>query len=98
MKLRLWLVAGMAFGGLTVGEWKCAGATNATTNASFLPGVRRVVFAGDSITYDGRYVTYFETFVRTRFPGRRIEFLDLGLPSETVSGLSEEGHAGGQFP
>src|SRR2546425_2764856 len=30
--------------------------------------------------------------------GRQIEFLNLGLPSETVSGLSEEGHAGGQFP
>jgi lysophospholipase L1-like esterase len=26
------------------------------------------------------------------------EFLNLGLPSETVSGLSEPGHAGGQFP
>jgi hypothetical protein len=26
------------------------------------------------------------------------EFLDLGLPSETVSGLTEPGHAGRQFP
>jgi lysophospholipase L1-like esterase len=26
------------------------------------------------------------------------ELVDAGLPSETVSGLSEEGHAGGQFP
>jgi lysophospholipase L1-like esterase len=28
----------------------------------------------------------------------RCEFLNLGLPSETVSGLSEPGHAGGKFP
>jgi lysophospholipase L1-like esterase len=31
-------------------------------------------------------------------PDRPIEFLNLGLPSETVSGLSEPGHAGGAFP
>jgi lysophospholipase L1-like esterase len=33
-----------------------------------------------------------------RNPSLRCEFLDLGLPSETVSGLTEPGHAGGQFP
>ena len=53
---------------------------------------------GDSITYGGEYVDQFELFLRANFPDRRFEVLDLGLPSETVSGLSEEGHAGGKFP
>ena len=39
-----------------------------------------------------------EAYFVTRYPGRTIEFINVGLPSETVSGLSEEGHAGGQFP
>lgn len=63
-----------------------------------LAGVRRVVFLGDSITYAGQYVEYVETVLRLREPGLKTEFLDIGLPSETVSGLSEPGHAGGQFP
>jgi lysophospholipase L1-like esterase len=66
--------------------------------AEFLPGVKRVVFLGDSITYAGGYIETIEAYARTRFPGRAIEFLNLGLPSETTSGLSEPGHAGGKFP
>src|ERR1700760_3309515 len=63
-----------------------------------LKGVRRVVFLGDSITYSGQYIEFLETAMRLNDPTLRCEFLDLGLPSETVSGLSEPGHAGGQFP
>jgi lysophospholipase L1-like esterase len=63
-----------------------------------LEGVRRVVFLGDSITYSGQYIEYIEAYLRLKDPSLRTEFLDLGLPSETVSGLSEPGHAGGQFP
>ena len=59
---------------------------------------RRVVFLGDSITYAGEYAEFVETYIRTRFPEAEVEFIDLGLPSETVSGLSEPGHAGGAFP
>jgi lysophospholipase L1-like esterase/pimeloyl-ACP methyl ester carboxylesterase len=59
---------------------------------------RRVVFLGDSITYAGDYVEFVEAWIRMRFPEANVEFLDLGLPSETVSGLSEPGHAGGAFP
>ena len=66
--------------------------------ADFLPGVKRIVFLGDSITYSGQYVDAFETFLFLRFPDRRFEIINVGLPSETVSGLSEDGHAGGQFP
>ena len=63
-----------------------------------LPGARRVLFLGDSITYSGQYVEAIEAYFATRFPDRTIETLNLGLPSETVSGLSEDGHAGGSFP
>ena len=66
--------------------------------AEFLPGVKRIVFLGDSITYAGQYVDVFETFLFTQFPERQFEVIDCGLPSETVSGLSEDGHAGGKFP
>ncbi|HEX3800179.1 MAG TPA: SGNH/GDSL hydrolase family protein [Verrucomicrobiae bacterium] len=61
-------------------------------------GVHRILFLGDSITYDGRYVSDIEAYFVTRYPDREMEFINVGLPSETVSGLSEPGHAGGQFP
>jgi lysophospholipase L1-like esterase len=60
--------------------------------------VRRVIFLGDSITHDGRYVAYLETYLRLCDPKLSCEFLNLALPSETLSGLSEPGHAAGQFP
>ena len=63
-----------------------------------LQGAHRIVLLGDSITYSGQYVEWIEAYYASRFPDQNIEFLNLGLPSETVSGLSEEGHAGGQFP
>ena len=59
---------------------------------------QRVLFLGDSITYGGTYVDYIETVIHRRAPGWRGEIIDLGLSSETVSGLSEAGHAGGKFP
>ena len=66
--------------------------------ASMFAGARRVAFLGDSITYSGAYVETIEAYFVTRFPEREVEFINVGLPSETVSGLSEDGHAGGQFP
>lgn len=66
--------------------------------AGEFPQVGRIVFLGDSITHAGGYVQRLETAMRLQMPQRQVEFLNLGLPSETVSGLSEPGHAGGQFP
>jgi lysophospholipase L1-like esterase len=63
-----------------------------------LAGIERVLFLGDSITYGGRYIELIDVYFVTRFPERQVEFLNLGLPSETVSGLSEPGHANGEFP
>lgn len=55
------------------------------------------LFLGDSNTYAGDYVAMFEAGLRLSSPETSV-FLNLGLPSETVSGLSEPGHAGGNFP
>jgi lysophospholipase L1-like esterase len=63
----------------------------------FLPGIQRIVFLGDSITYAGDYVHDFELFVFARHPERKLTVINAGLPSETVSGLSEDGHADGRF-
>lgn len=60
--------------------------------------VQQVLFLGNSITYSGQYMAYVETIYRLNHPEKRLDWINLGLPSETVSGLSEEGHAGGAFP
>lgn len=59
---------------------------------------RRVVFLGDSITYAGDWVAYAEAYLRLQDPALTFDFVNVALPSETVSGLSEPGHAGGTFP
>ncbi len=59
---------------------------------------KRIVVLGDSITYAGGYVDFVEAVLRTRVPEWSGEIIDVGLSSETVSGLSEDGHAGGKFP
>jgi len=63
-----------------------------------LTDAHRIVFLGDSITYAGDYVEFVETWLRLTAPASTSEVLNLGLPSETASGLSEDGHAGGAFP
>ena len=60
--------------------------------------VHKVLFLGNSITYAGNYITGMEAYYSAWHPQYAITFMNLGLPSETVSGLSEEGHADGRFP
>lgn len=62
------------------------------------PEVKRILFLGNSITWQGNYVNDIEAYFVAQNPDRHIEFINVGLPSETVSGLSETGHAGGSFP
>ena len=59
---------------------------------------QRIVFLGNSITYAGQYICYVETYYRLKYPDRELDWINVGLPSETVSGLSEENHANGAFP
>ena len=61
------------------------------------PSVKRIVFLGNSITWAGMYVNNVETYLTVQYPGRQFEFINVGLSSETVTGLSEQGHAGGSF-
>lgn len=60
--------------------------------------VHRILFLGNSITYAGGYVTDIEAWFVTHYPKQHYEIINAGLPSETVSGLTEEGHAEGRFP
>jgi lysophospholipase L1-like esterase len=88
----------LALAGWGLSAWFVPAAT-AAAPATLLPaGVHRVVFIGDSITHAGFYVSDLVAYLRVREPNREIEVLNLGLPSETVSGLSEPGHAEGRFP
>jgi lysophospholipase L1-like esterase len=59
---------------------------------------QRILFLGNSITYQGTFVDYVDAYLSLRYPENNYEILNLGLPSETVSGLSEPGHADGKFP
>lgn len=60
--------------------------------------IKRIVFLGNSITWQANYVNDVIAYLTVRYPNRHFEFINVGLPSETVSGLSEPGHAGGAFP
>ena len=62
------------------------------------PKTKKILFLGNSITYSGLYVAQVETYLRLKYPKNKYEFMNLGLPSETVSQLSEENHADGRFP
>jgi lysophospholipase L1-like esterase len=62
------------------------------------PKEKRIVFLGDSITQAGRYIEIVEAALIAQYPDSNTTIIPLGLSSETVSGLSEPGHAGGKFP
>src|SRR5205823_1700362 len=62
------------------------------------PAGKRVVFLGDSNTQAGGYVAFTAYYLEKLHPKKDFDILSLGLASETLSGLSEDGHAGGKFP
>lgn len=59
---------------------------------------KKIVFLGDSITQAGTYVSFTSYYLQRLHPAKDFDIYPLGLASETVSGLSEKGHAGGRFP
>lgn len=81
--------------GMTLGVLGLMGTSAAAAEP---PQVERILFLGDSITYRGTYVEFIEAALITQYPKRKYMVINLGLGSETISGLSEEGHAGGRFP
>src|SRR5262249_55521510 len=72
-------------------------APSAAQAAESLAG-KRVVFLGDSITQSGGDVALTTYYLEKLYPKKDFDLLGLGLASEPLSGLSEDGHAGGQFP
>ncbi len=59
---------------------------------------KRVVFLGDSNTQAGGYINFTTYYLEKLHPKKDFDIIGLGLASETLSGLSEDGHAGGKFP
>jgi lysophospholipase L1-like esterase len=53
---------------------------------------QRIVFLGDSITAAGGFIRDIEAYLVTRFPQRHVQIINLGLGSETVTGLTETDH------
>ncbi len=53
---------------------------------------KRILFLGDSITHSGGYVTWIETQLRLQGVDPLPEIVNIGLSSETCSGLSEPDH------
>lgn len=58
----------------------------------------RILILGDSLTYVGGWTVYVESAIRAQKGLARVTIVNAALPSETASGLSEPGHAGGAYP
>jgi len=72
--------------------------TFAHAGEELLKDKRTILVLGDSITQAGHYVVDFDAWLVKKHPDRRCTVINAGVSSETVSGLSEDGHAGGRFP
>lgn len=66
--------------------------------ATLVCAAPRVLFLGDSITQAGAWTVGVEAALRSDPSFRQADIVNMGLASETVSGLSEDGHANGAFP
>lgn len=58
----------------------------------------RIAVLGDSIAYAGRWANEVENALKADKKFAACEIVNFSVPSETVAGLSEYGHAGGRFP
>lgn len=57
-----------------------------------LPLRKRIVFFGDSITENGTYIRNLEAFFLRHLPEHQLEWINLGVSSETAAGTSERDH------
>jgi len=57
---------------------------------------QRIGCIGDSVTYAGKngYVELMQSFYDTKYPTYNLKFINLGLNSETITGLTEKNHPG----
>src|SRR5262245_7519055 len=81
--VRLWFTLGLL--------WVAVSAFGAEGPFALRNG-QRIVFLGDSITNAGMFTQYLDAYLVTRFPEETFDLINLGLPSETVTGLSEPEH------
>ncbi len=58
----------------------------------FLRQVKKILFLGDSITHAGHYISLVEAQLQLASDDPSPVMINLGLPSETCSGLSEPDH------
>jgi lysophospholipase L1-like esterase len=64
----------------------------ADEDAFFLKQNETVAFFGDSITQAGGYIVEMDAWIRANRPDANIRLINLGLASETVTGLTEPDH------
>ncbi|MBE1445456.1 GDSL-type esterase/lipase family protein [Paenibacillus sp. OAS669] len=57
-----------------------------------VPRSLRIAFLGDSITDNGRYIAFLHAYFAQYMPEQHLTFINLGVSSETASGLSEPEH------
>jgi lysophospholipase L1-like esterase len=91
------LGAGLMFQAAAAETPAPAAAAQPAAKVDLLAG-KRVMVLGDSITQNGMYVSFIEYFLQKSHPAKTFDIINVGLSSETTSGLSEKGHAGGAFP
>jgi lysophospholipase L1-like esterase len=64
----------------------------AADSGQLLATDKRILFLGGSITHAGHYISRIEAQLRATHPDAVPVLINLGLPSETCSGLSEPDH------
>ncbi|MCG6156068.1 SGNH/GDSL hydrolase family protein [Rubinisphaera margarita] len=69
-----------------------ASSARAEAPPAFPLDAERILFLGDSITHAGGYIAYVEAELRLQGLSPRPELINLGLSSETCTGLSEPDH------
>ena len=47
----------------------------------------RITFLGNSITQDGRYISYLRRFYGTRFPEQKLKFINCGISGDVSDGM-----------
>ncbi|WP_282935850.1 GDSL-type esterase/lipase family protein [Paenibacillus sp. RC67] len=57
-----------------------------------VPSSITIAFLGDSITDKGRYIAFMQAYFAQHMPSQNLTFINLGVNSETASGLSEPEH------
>ena len=73
-----------------------AAAVDPASPGDLVRASKRIAALGDSITQDGRWVADLAAWMEEQ--GLTADVINVGLSSETVSGLTEVQHAGGKFP